>query len=77
MFIDFRELDDGTAIEADVCIVGAGAAGITFARTLIGAGLEVALLESGGLEPDAAIQALYEAQAVRMTGDRHPRAASK
>ena len=29
MFIDARELDQGQHIEADICIIGAGAAGIT------------------------------------------------
>jgi choline dehydrogenase-like flavoprotein len=38
-------------LEADVCIVGAGPAGITLALELLGAGLRVSLLESGGLEP--------------------------
>ncbi|MBW2373291.1 MAG: GMC family oxidoreductase, partial [Deltaproteobacteria bacterium] len=51
MLLDARQLEPGTLIEADVCIVGAGAAGITVARDLGRAGLRVALLESGGLVP--------------------------
>jgi len=47
-FIDARRLDDGL-IEADVCIVGAGAAGIAIARELEGSRLKVALVESGGI----------------------------
>ncbi|MBW2236954.1 MAG: FAD-dependent oxidoreductase, partial [Deltaproteobacteria bacterium] len=46
MLLDARQLEPGTLIEADVCIVGAGAAGITVARDLGRAGLRVALLES-------------------------------
>lgn len=57
MLFDFRKLDN-KAIEADLCIVGAGAAGITLARSLAGSGVRVCLLESGGLEFDADIQSL-------------------
>jgi NADPH-dependent 2,4-dienoyl-CoA reductase/sulfur reductase-like enzyme len=31
MHIDARELDDGSLIEGDICIVGAGPAGISMA----------------------------------------------
>lgn len=47
-------------LAADVCIVGAGAAGITLARALRGSGLDVLVLEGGGLEEDARLQSLYE-----------------
>jgi choline dehydrogenase-like flavoprotein len=53
MLRDARKVDDGAVLRADVCIVGAGAAGISMARRLAGSGREVLLLESGGLEPDA------------------------
>lgn len=59
MLIDARSLESGTVREADVCVVGAGAAGITLARELAGGPLRVALLESGGLETDAESQQLY------------------
>jgi choline dehydrogenase-like flavoprotein len=58
MLSDAREVPEGSTVEADVCIVGAGAAGITIARELIGSGLRVLLLESGPFEPDAATQEL-------------------
>jgi len=41
MFIDARELDQGQHIEADICIIGAGAAGITIAREYIGTSTKV------------------------------------
>lgn len=54
MLVDARQLEPGALVEADVCIVGAGAAGITVARDLARAGIRVALLESGGLLPSPA-----------------------
>lgn len=50
MFVDGRSLSDGEALEADLAIVGAGAAGITLARALKDSGLKIVLIESGGLE---------------------------
>ncbi len=52
MFLDARRSDHPEQIECDVCIVGAGAAGITLARALDRGVLDVCLLESGGPEPD-------------------------
>jgi len=60
MIDDGLELSDGEALDADVCIVGAGAAGITVAVELAGTGLTVLLLESGGLKPEKDTQRLYE-----------------
>jgi choline dehydrogenase-like flavoprotein len=52
------DLDQGgpASLEADVAVIGAGAAGLTMARRLLAGGLSVILLESGGLdyEDDAA-----------------------
>jgi choline dehydrogenase-like flavoprotein len=62
MFIDARTLSDGEAIEADICIIGAGAAGITLARELSGLPARVCLLESGGFDPHSRTQALYRAE---------------
>ncbi|MEJ7696125.1 MAG: FAD-dependent monooxygenase [Candidatus Limnocylindrales bacterium] len=44
--------------EADLCIVGAGPAGLALARGFIDTGIRVVVLESGGLEPDRSVQAL-------------------
>ncbi len=60
MIDDGLELSDGETLHADVCIVGAGAAGITLALQLAGSGLRVLLLESGGLKPEKDAQRLYE-----------------
>jgi choline dehydrogenase-like flavoprotein len=56
-----RNLLDGQLLECDICIEGAGAAGITLARELSGGKLRVIVLESGGLNFDEEIQSLYQA----------------
>lgn len=43
---------------ADICIVGAGAAGITLVRRLMGRGRKIVLLESGGMDYEPEIAAL-------------------
>lgn len=62
MLRDARELEPDTVFESDLCIIGAGAAGIALARALAGPGIRVCLLESGGLEYDDDVQALYNAE---------------
>ena len=64
MFLDARKIDDRSMLECDICIVGAGAAGISIARRLIGSGRSICLLESGGLEFDDKTQSLNDAQNV-------------
>ncbi len=46
-------------LDADLCIVGAGAAGMTLAMQLADAPIRILLLESGGLDIDGATQGLY------------------
>jgi choline dehydrogenase-like flavoprotein len=57
-----RDIPRGTAIAADVCIVGAGAAGIPLALSLSGRGLQVVLLEAGERTNDPKAQAHYEGE---------------
>src|SRR5438045_2694107 len=64
MFFDARSLPTGTVIETEVCIIGAGAAGITLARELATAQFRVALLESGGMDHEPETQALYEGESI-------------
>jgi choline dehydrogenase-like flavoprotein len=59
MFVDARSVPTGSVIETEVCIVGAGAAGITLAREFTHSGFRVILLESGGAELEQATQDLY------------------
>jgi len=66
---DFREFEDGSRLDADLCIIGAGAVGISMAREFIGSGLDVIVLESGGREFEADIQSLYEGENIGMPYD--------
>jgi len=58
--LDANKLADGSEIAADICIVGAGAAGITLAQALEHSGAKICLLESGGLNIEEEVQALYD-----------------
>ena len=62
MLLDAFQREDGQDISTDICIVGAGAAGITIALKLAEAGVAVVLLESGGLNEENDTQALYQGQ---------------
>lgn len=59
MIRDFLTYDGDGTIHCDVCIAGAGAAGITLALALASHGWHVVLLESGGLEFEPETQDLY------------------
>ncbi|MEM7527803.1 MAG: GMC family oxidoreductase [Pseudomonadota bacterium] len=54
MIEDGRSIPRGTEIECDICIVGAGIAGLAMAEALEPSGARIVLLESGGLEPGSA-----------------------
>ncbi len=60
-FIDARNTEFNTPLIADICVVGAGAAGITLCSNLANSGLSIILLESGGRDIDGATQNLYQA----------------
>jgi len=68
MHIDARELRDHSLIEGDVCIIGAGAAGISIALDWINTKQKVILLEGGGFEYDEKVQQLYDG---KTTGQRY------
>jgi choline dehydrogenase-like flavoprotein len=59
VILDAHHLDDGAALQADLCIVGAGAAGISMALELADTPLTVLVLESGGIKAEKDTQALY------------------
>jgi choline dehydrogenase-like flavoprotein len=60
LFIDAHQIPQDTLIETEVCIIGAGVAGITLARELRNESYRVCLLESGGLNADEQTQSLYD-----------------
>jgi choline dehydrogenase-like flavoprotein len=60
MFIDARTVVSGAQVEADLCIIGAGASGITLSQEFIDTPVQVCVLESGGLDFDALTQTLYQ-----------------
>jgi choline dehydrogenase-like flavoprotein len=67
MEVDARTLA-APGLDADVCIVGAGPAGLTLARQLATHDRRIVLLESGGRAPDPVAQALAEGTS---TGDAY------
>lgn len=62
MLIDARKIENNTLIEGDICIIGAGAAGISVALEWINTPFRVVLLESGGFSYEEKIQDLYKGQ---------------
>ena len=58
-FTDARTVEAGAEIGTDLCIVGAGAAGIALAREFVGAPFRVVLLESGDVRFARRPQRLY------------------
>jgi len=67
LLIDARTLPENKIIKTDVCIIGAGPAGITLAHEFIGQPFRVCLLESGGLELDEKTQSLSEGENVGLS----------
>lgn len=57
--IDARVDEMPQHIEADICIVGGGAAGVTIASNLNGKNIKIVLLESGSSEMEGQTQQLY------------------
>jgi choline dehydrogenase-like flavoprotein len=55
---------DGALLEGDLCVVGAGPAGLTLARELAGSPLRVVLLESSSGQDDKGAQSLNEGAVV-------------
>lgn len=59
---DADQIDKNAVLKADVCVVGAGAAGITLATQLARKGVSVLLLEGGREEISGESQSLYQVE---------------
>ncbi len=59
MLMDARAISTGSEFACDLCVVGAGPAGIAIADRLRASGLSIVLLESGGFNLDLPTQKLY------------------
>ena len=69
MFVDSRKLSHGSEVDTDVCIVGAGPAGITLAKEFINQNFQVCLLEGGDINIDEDTASLGDGE---MVGDPFP-----
>ena len=68
MHIDARNLENNSLIEGDICVIGAGAAGISIALDWMDTSKKVILLEGGGFEYNEKIQDSYGG---RTTGQKY------
>jgi choline dehydrogenase-like flavoprotein/aryl-alcohol dehydrogenase-like predicted oxidoreductase len=64
MLHDFDDPQMALPAHADVCVIGAGAAGILLATELARGGLQVVLLEGGGQQQEARSQGIYRSEVV-------------
>ncbi len=64
LFDDLRARGHDLRIATDLCLVGSGPAGLTVARELANTGIRILVLESGGLDLDASVEALSEIENV-------------
>jgi choline dehydrogenase-like flavoprotein len=62
MIGDLNTSPDNLALQSDICIVGAGAAGILIARGFLGTNRKIILLESGGVRSEDAVGKLHEGE---------------
>ena len=64
MFIDTRTIDTGVPVDSDVCVIGAGAAGITIALEMAASRARIAVLEAGGFHYVRRTQALLDGDVI-------------
>lgn len=71
MITDLHHLPPGGDLDCDLCVVGAGPAGIALAREFIGTRTRVLLLAGGGIELDPAHQSLNKGESVGLSHTGH------
>lgn len=64
MIVDFLKFPEGHIFEADLCIIGSGAAGISLAREFLHTHVSVVVLEGGGRKWEAETQKLYDSEVI-------------
>src|SRR5260221_14631150 len=64
MIDDAKSLSADAVIDADILIIGGGAAGISLAMNFLNSPLKVVVLESGGLTYERETQSLYRGRNV-------------
>lgn len=69
MLINTNEIDSGSVIQTEICIIGGGAAGITMGLEFEKAGVDCVILESGGFSRDEATADLYRGSSVGIPYD--------
>src|SRR5437588_11496782 len=63
MIDDLGAYGPGTELEADLCVVGAGAAGLAIAREFLGSSTRVIVVEGGGMTGEPETDRLKAGQA--------------
>ncbi len=66
MLTDLLTADRTMSFETEVCVIGAGAAGVALARDLMNLGRQVCLLEAGGMDYETDTQSVFEGQNIGM-----------
>ncbi len=69
MLINTNEIETGSVIQTEICIVGGGAAGITMGLEFEKAGIGCVILESGGFSRDEATSDLYRGSSIGIPYD--------
>ena len=64
MIINYGEDACPADLDADICIIGAGVAGLSVAHSFIGTAVSVCIVEGGGMEAEERYQALFEGSSV-------------
>lgn len=69
MIVDLDEWDGPGRIDTDLCIIGAGPAGLAIARELLESGHDIVVVAGGGLQPEVDAQDLYMGEQARSGHD--------
>lgn len=69
MIHDFDSYDHEAVIQADICVIGSGAAGLTIANQFFDTGWKVVVLEGGGPAEETSSRDLYQADVVGLPHD--------